>query len=75
VFWCEVPQAFQNSATERQERSTLEEEKATAAQRSSLEKSLTLVERQIDNLTKLRVRDLIDDTEYLKNGWSLTGRN
>ena len=75
MFWCEVPQAFQNSATERQERSTLEEEKATAAQRSSLEKSLTLVERQIDNLTKLRVRDLIDDTEYLKNGWSLTGRN
>jgi site-specific DNA recombinase len=62
----ELPKTFQNWALERLQRSAEEEEKAIAAQRASLESSRASVERQLDNLTKLRVRDLLNDEEYLK---------
>lgn len=37
-----------------------------AARRSSLEQSQLAVQRQLENLTKLRLRDLITDEEFLK---------
>jgi DNA invertase Pin-like site-specific DNA recombinase len=71
----ELPKTFQNWALERLQRSAEEEEKAITAQRASLESSRASVERQLDNLTKLRVRDLLNDEQYLKQHEELAREN
>jgi site-specific DNA recombinase len=62
----ELPERFQTWATARLKRSAEEKKMTIVAQQRSLEQAHASVERQLDNLTKLRVRDLLDDEQYVK---------
>lgn len=51
---------------ERLERMADQDRNVQNAQKDSLEKARSAVERQLDNLTKLRLRDLVNDEEYTR---------
>jgi len=62
----QLPDTFQNWANKRLKRSFEEEQKSVIVQRESLQKAHSETERQLENLTKLRVRDLLSDEEFVK---------
>lgn len=61
-----IPDQFHHWALRRLDRTAKERTNQQAAQRASLEKALAAMECQLGNLTKLRVRDLLTDEEYLR---------
>jgi DNA invertase Pin-like site-specific DNA recombinase len=61
-----LPDRFHQWAVARLERMATQKGQARAIQRRSLEDALTSTTRQLDNLTKLRLRDLLTDAEYVR---------
>jgi hypothetical protein len=61
-----LPEKFHDWALARLERARKQKINFEDTQRFAAEKSISDVERQLENLTKLRVRDMITDVEYLK---------
>lgn len=61
-----LPDQFHRWALARLERLASTRAQDTATQRESLERARAAVEHQLDNLTKLRLRDLVTDEEYLR---------
>lgn len=61
-----IPESFHEWALSRLERTAAEKSKAEEAQRVSREQALRNVDRQLENLTKLRLRDLVNDDEYVR---------
>jgi site-specific DNA recombinase len=57
---------FQRWATERLERDTKQKQQDHAAQRDSLIRARATTMRELENLTKLRIRELLSDDEYIK---------
>jgi site-specific DNA recombinase len=62
----QLPDRFYAWGTKRLGRLADETMRTSEAQRLSLEKTMESVKRQADNLTKLRLRDLLSDEEYLR---------
>lgn len=60
-----IPEAFHGWATERLEGTSRAEAENHKAQRNSLERAKEANATQLSNLTKLRVRDLLSDAEYM----------
>lgn len=60
------PESIHTWALTRLNRAGQEQEELSIAKREALEQAKNSVERQLENLTRLRVRDLIDDVEYVK---------
>jgi site-specific DNA recombinase len=60
-----IPEGFHQWALARLERTTAQKIQSQEAQRLSSQRALKDTERQLENLTKLRVRELITDEEYL----------
>jgi DNA invertase Pin-like site-specific DNA recombinase len=61
-----IPERFHHWATAKLERISAHEKAAKEVRRHSLEQARLSVEKELDNLTKLRIRDLLTDEEYLK---------
>jgi site-specific DNA recombinase len=61
-----LPQKFERWATNRLEQTFSDRKRMLEAQKSSLLKEQAALERETDNLTKLRIRDLLTDEEYAK---------
>jgi len=68
VFLQEIrlPDRFHRWAQQRLERTLNQKRQDYAAQRESLERSQAAAARELQNLTKLRIRDLLTDEEFLK---------
>ena len=60
------PGSLHRWAMTRLERESKQRNDLTISKRASIEQTRGSVERQLDNLTKLRVRDLVDDDEFLR---------
>ena len=61
-----LPERFHQWAVAKLDRVAVGKRDANAARRRSLEQSRASVEKELENLTKLRIRDLLTDEEYLK---------
>jgi len=61
-----IPDKFHNWLTAKLDRVAQRNKHADAAKRLSLEQARLSMEKELDNLTKLRIRDLLSDEEYLK---------
>jgi site-specific DNA recombinase len=61
-----LPDAFHRWAMARLDRVATTQRDSTMAQRRSLEQAAAAVTRQLDNLTKLRLRELLSDAEYVQ---------
>lgn len=61
-----LPDRFHRWAITRSEQTTKTQKEHAEAQKQSLLRSQTACARELDNLTKLRIRDLLTDAEYLK---------
>jgi len=61
-----VPDRFHNWLVAKLDRVAKLDKNADAARRLSLEQAQMAAEKELDNLTKLRIRDLLTDEEYLK---------
>ena len=61
-----IPNSLHQWALKRLNRAAAEKKKVADAKRHSLEKTQSSLDRQFDNLTKLRLRDLLTDEEYVK---------
>ncbi len=61
-----LPEPFERWSLARIDRMTTTDRGHEEARRKSLEEAATSAARQLDNVTKLRVRDLLTDDEYLK---------
>lgn len=61
-----IPDKFHNWLVAKLDRVSERDKNADAAKRLSLEQARMAAERELDNLTKLRIRDLLTDEEYLK---------
>jgi site-specific DNA recombinase len=60
------PKRLQEWALKRLERSEEKQRSLETAQRLSLEREQASVAKELDNLTRLRIRDLLTDEEYVK---------
>lgn len=60
-----IPEKLHDWAMERLQRVAEAEKELRKNQRESLEHARTALKKEIDNLTKLRIRDLLNDEEYL----------
>jgi len=60
-----LPERFHKWALARTERTVAEKAHEHAAQKDSLLKAEAAAARELDNLTKLRIRDLVTDDDYL----------
>lgn len=61
-----IPDSLQQWAMARIARAQEEERQVVVEHRAGLDKALEAVNRELDNLTKLRLRDLITDEEFLR---------
>ncbi len=61
-----IPERFRQWAVAKLSRISGSQKSAAATHRTSLEQAQASVDRKLDNLTKLRIRDLVNDDEYLK---------
>jgi site-specific DNA recombinase len=61
-----IPEKFHDWAIARLERKTKADEDDHAAQKKSLERAKAANEKELANLTTLRIRDLLTDEEYLQ---------
>jgi site-specific DNA recombinase len=61
-----IPDSFHGWALDRLNRLTKDRQNDHTAQRLSMEKTRDDAARQIDNLTKLRLRELVTDEEYVR---------
>ncbi|MGI9102203.1 MAG: recombinase family protein [Terriglobales bacterium] len=61
-----LPDGFQRWAIERLERTFMGKKNEMEAQKDSLLRAKASAERELENLTKLRIRDLLSDEEYLR---------
>lgn len=61
-----IPEAIHNWALAKLDRLSQKQGKEEEIQRHSAEKAQAATDRQLENLTKLRLRDLLTDDEYLK---------
>lgn len=61
-----IPDKFHDWLIARLDRVAKRDKNADAAKRLSLEQARGAAEKELDNLTKLRIRDLLTDDEYLK---------
>jgi DNA invertase Pin-like site-specific DNA recombinase len=61
-----LPERFHDWALARMQRMTGEQSSERTAQKTSLLKEQAAIARELDNLVQLRIRDLISDSEYLK---------
>lgn len=66
-----IPKAFHRWALARLDELSEEHAKGRTIQQHSLKKAHESAGRQLENLTKLRLRDLVTDDEYLKERQSL----
>jgi site-specific DNA recombinase len=60
-----IPERFHNWLVAKLDRIAERNRNADAARTLSLEQARTSAEKELDNLTKLRIRDLLTDEEYL----------
>jgi hypothetical protein len=60
-----LPERFHRWALRRLERIAKREGDTVTVQRRSVEQALAATDRQLENLTKLRLRDLLSDDEYV----------
>jgi hypothetical protein len=60
------PERLHQWAVSRLEKQYTEQAKLHAAQRQSIQKTVQDVNHQLENLTKLRLRDLVTDEEYIR---------
>jgi DNA invertase Pin-like site-specific DNA recombinase len=61
-----IPDNFHDWLVAKLDRVAKRDKNADAAKRLSLEQARMSAEKELDNLTKLRIRDLLTDEEYLK---------
>lgn len=61
-----LPDRFHKWAAQRLERSTKQTQQDHAARKESLLRAQAASVRELENLTKLRIRDLLSDEEYVK---------
>jgi hypothetical protein len=61
-----LPDRFHRWAAQRLERSTKQTQRDHAARKESLLRAQAASVRELENLTKLRIRDLLSDEEYVK---------
>jgi len=61
-----IPERFHDWAIAQIDRLKNDEETTSVAKRESLAQAKTAATKALDNLTKLRIRDLISDAEFLK---------
>ena len=61
-----IPQRLHDWAMVRLQQTVDEQKDERTAQRDSLERARTAGARELENLTKLRIRDLLTDEEYIK---------
>jgi site-specific DNA recombinase len=61
-----IPDKFHDWLIAKLDRLAKRDKNADAAKRLSLEQARAGAEKELDNLTKLRIRDLLTDDEYLK---------
>src|SRR5712692_9787383 len=61
-----IPQPFHDWALARLQQTVDEQRDERTVQRDSLERARTAGARELENLTKLRIRDLLTDEEYIK---------
>jgi hypothetical protein len=61
-----IPDKFHDWLVAKLDRVAKRNRNASAAKQLSLEQARAGVEKELDNLTKLRIRDLLTDDEYLK---------
>ena len=61
-----LPDRFHKWAAQRLERSTKQSQQDYAAQKESLLRAQAASAKELENLTKLRIRDLLSDDEYVK---------
>ena len=61
-----IPDAVYQFGLARLERAARHGQDTDAAKRHSLEQTAASLEKELDNLTKLRIRDLLTDAEYVK---------
>ncbi|MBP7146441.1 MAG: recombinase family protein [Acidobacteria bacterium] len=66
-----LPEPFHRWALNRLERATRQDKHERVAQHRSLDAALTVVDRQVENLTDLRLRDLLSDEEFLRRRQAL----
>jgi hypothetical protein len=67
-----LPEKFHGFEMERLQGLTAEDEELLAKQRRALENQAAALDRQLANLKKLRIRDLLDDAEFLEERQNLT---
>jgi DNA invertase Pin-like site-specific DNA recombinase len=61
-----IPDKFHDWLVAKLDRVAKRDKNANAAKRLSLEQARASADKELDNLTKLRIRDLLTDEEYLK---------
>ena len=61
-----IPQPFHDWALARLQQTVDEQKDERTAQRNSLERAFKAGARELENLTKLRIRDLLTDEEYIR---------
>lgn len=61
-----LPERFWQWSLARLEKKQRSTQQSAVAQRESLARTASALDRELDNLTKLRVRDLISDEQFLK---------
>jgi site-specific DNA recombinase len=61
-----IPQQFHDWALARLQQTAEEHRDEKTVQRTSLERARTTGAKELENLTKLRIRDLLTDEEYIK---------
>jgi hypothetical protein len=61
-----IPERFHDWALARLQQTVDEKRDERTVQRNSLERTRTAGARELENLTKLRIRDLLTDEEYIK---------
>jgi site-specific DNA recombinase len=69
-----LPEKFQTWVIARLERTFKAKKNEIEAQRSSLSRAQLMTERELENLTKPRIRDLLTDEEYTKQREELSRR-
>lgn len=67
-----LPEKFHNFEMERLDHLTAEDQELLLKQKRALENRAAALDRQLANLKKLRIRDLLDDAEFLEERQSLT---
>jgi hypothetical protein len=67
-----LPEKFHDFELERLDRLTAEDRELEAKRKQALENQAAALDRQLANLKKLRIRDILDDAEFLEERQSLT---